>query len=151
MIGFISTLVTSSLNHTYYRAITDLHTFLSTVPHALGFPVFTSCLLATDLNTETSISNHYEVFLPFLVQSPWNLITQLKTLFLAAIGLMLHSCGPNSLTLYHLFFLSGGRAFNVCSRSHWPSHGCFFSLRWLLSNRYHCSLLKASLSQAVPL
>jgi hypothetical protein len=30
----------------------------------------------------TSISNHYEykVFLPFLVQSPWNLGTQIKTL-----------------------------------------------------------------------
>jgi hypothetical protein len=33
-----------------------------------------------NLNTETSTSNHYEVFLPFLVQSPWNLGTQLKTL-----------------------------------------------------------------------
>jgi hypothetical protein len=29
-------------------------------------------------NTESSTSNHYEVFLPFLVQSPWNLGTQLK-------------------------------------------------------------------------
>jgi hypothetical protein len=27
--------------------------------------------LAPDLNTETSTSNHDEVFLPFLVQSPW--------------------------------------------------------------------------------
>jgi hypothetical protein len=30
------------------------------------------------LNTEPSTSNHYEVFLQFLVQSPWNLGTQLK-------------------------------------------------------------------------
>jgi hypothetical protein len=51
MIGFISTSVTSSLNHTYYSAVTDLHTFQSTVAHALGFFVFTSCHLATDLNT----------------------------------------------------------------------------------------------------
>jgi hypothetical protein len=68
VIGFISTSVTFSL------------IFQSTVVHALGFSVFTSRLLATDLNTETSTSNHYEVFLPFLVQSTWNLGTQLKTL-----------------------------------------------------------------------
>jgi hypothetical protein len=49
-----------------------------TVAHALGFSVFTIRLLATDLNTETSTSNHYGVLLPFLVQSPWNLGTQLK-------------------------------------------------------------------------
>jgi hypothetical protein len=79
MIQFISTLVTSSLNHTYYNAISDLHTFLFTVVHALGFSVFTSRILATGLKSETSTSNHYEVFLPFLVQSPWNLETQLKT------------------------------------------------------------------------
>jgi hypothetical protein len=36
-----------------YSAIADLHTFQFTVAHALGFPVFTIRLLATDLNTET--------------------------------------------------------------------------------------------------
>jgi hypothetical protein len=79
MIGFISTSVTLYLNYNQYSAIADLHTFQFTVSHALGFSVFTSRLLATDLNTETSTSNHYEVFLPFLFQSPWNLGTQLKT------------------------------------------------------------------------
>jgi hypothetical protein len=53
--------------------------FQFTVAHAVGFPVFTSRLLATDLNTETITSNHYEVFLAFLIQSFWNLETQLKT------------------------------------------------------------------------
>jgi hypothetical protein len=56
MIEFISTLVTTSLNYSQYRkysAIADLHTFHFTVAHALGFSVFTSHLLATDLNTET--------------------------------------------------------------------------------------------------
>jgi hypothetical protein len=72
MIGFISASVTRSLNHTYYSAIADLHNLQFTVAHALGLSVSTSCLLATDLNTETSTSNHYEVFLPFLVQLPWN-------------------------------------------------------------------------------
>jgi hypothetical protein len=55
-----------------YRANADLHTFQSQL-HTLGFPVFTTRLLATDLNTETSTSNHYEVFLPFCLQSLWNL------------------------------------------------------------------------------
>jgi hypothetical protein len=74
------TSVTSSLNYNYYSAIADLHNLQFTVAHALGFSVSTSRLLATDLNTETSTSNYYEVFLPFLVQSPWNLGTQLRTL-----------------------------------------------------------------------
>jgi hypothetical protein len=78
VIGFISTWVTSSLNHIYYSAIADLHIFQSTVAHALEFPAFPSRLLATDLKKETNTSNHCEVFLPFLVQSPWNLGTQLK-------------------------------------------------------------------------
>jgi hypothetical protein len=66
MIGFVSTSVTVSLNYNRYSAIDDLHNLQFTVAHALGFSVFTSRLLATDLNTETSTSNHYEVFLQFL-------------------------------------------------------------------------------------
>jgi hypothetical protein len=61
-----------------YNGIAQLHNLAFTVAHALGFSVSTSRLLATDLNTETSTSNQYEVFLSFLVQSPWNLGTQLK-------------------------------------------------------------------------
>jgi hypothetical protein len=57
---------TLSLNHS---AIADLHNFQFTVAHALGFSVSTSRLLATDLNTETSTSNHYEAFLLFRLQS----------------------------------------------------------------------------------
>jgi hypothetical protein len=76
MIRFISILVTSSLNHTYYTAIAELHNFQFTVAHALGFQVFTSRLLATVLNTETSTSNHYEVFLLFRLQWLWNLGTK---------------------------------------------------------------------------
>jgi hypothetical protein len=72
MIGFISTLVTDSLNYSQYSDVADLHSLEFTVAHALEFPVFTSSLLATDLNTETSTSNHYEVLLPFMVQSLWN-------------------------------------------------------------------------------
>jgi hypothetical protein len=67
MIGFIGTSVTISLSYNQYSAIADLHTFQFTVAHALGFSVFTSRLVATDLNTNTVTSNH----LPFLVQSPW--------------------------------------------------------------------------------
>jgi hypothetical protein len=55
--------------------------------HALGFSVFTSRLLATDLNIETSASDHHVVFLPFLVQSPWNLGTQFWSLYYTALVL----------------------------------------------------------------
>jgi hypothetical protein len=58
MIRYISILVTHSLlitlKYRQYSAIADLHTFQFTVAHALGFSVSTSCLLATDLSTETS-------------------------------------------------------------------------------------------------
>jgi hypothetical protein len=80
MIGFIGTAVTICLNYNEYSAIADLHNSLFTVEDALGFSVFISRLLATDLNTETSTSNQYAVFLPSLVQSPWNLGSQLVTL-----------------------------------------------------------------------
>jgi hypothetical protein len=53
--GFISSWVIhsllSTLTHRQYSAITHLHTFQFTVAHALGFPVYTSCLLAINLNT----------------------------------------------------------------------------------------------------
>jgi hypothetical protein len=63
MIGFNSTLVTTSLNYSQYSDIADLHTLHFTVARTLGFSVSTSRLLATDLNTETITSNHYKVFL----------------------------------------------------------------------------------------
>jgi hypothetical protein len=73
MIGFIGTSVTRSLlitlKYRQYSAIADLHNLQFTVTDALGFSVFTSRLIATDPNTETSTSNHYEVFLLFRVQS----------------------------------------------------------------------------------
>jgi hypothetical protein len=58
-----------------YSTISDLHTFQFTVAHALELSVFTSRLLSTDLNSETSTSNHYEIFL-FRLQSLWNLGTK---------------------------------------------------------------------------
>jgi hypothetical protein len=73
MIGCISTLVKNSLNCSQYSDIPNLHTSQFTVAHALGFSVFTSRLLATDLNIEISTSKHYEVLLTFLVQSLLNL------------------------------------------------------------------------------
>jgi hypothetical protein len=70
MIGFMVTT---------YTALSPIYTILQLiVAQALGFSVSTSRLLATGLNTETSTSTHYEVFLLFFVQSPWYLGTQLK-------------------------------------------------------------------------
>jgi hypothetical protein len=78
MIGFIGTSVTISLKYNKYTSISDLHTFQFTFAHELGFSVSISHLLAKHLNTESNTSNHYEVFLLFLVQSPGNLGTQLN-------------------------------------------------------------------------
>jgi hypothetical protein len=75
MIGFIGTSVTISLNYSQYNAIDDFRNLQFIVAYILGFSIFVRRLLATDLNTGTST---YEVFVPFLVQSPRNLGTQLK-------------------------------------------------------------------------
>jgi hypothetical protein len=69
--------------------------FEFTVEHELGFSVFSSRLLATDLHAETSTSNHDEVFMPFLFQWPGNLEIQLK-LFSAASRIMIYSHGMDS-------------------------------------------------------
>jgi hypothetical protein len=50
MIGFGATSVTISINYNQYSAIPDLHNLQFTVAHAQGFSVFTSRLLATDVN-----------------------------------------------------------------------------------------------------
>jgi hypothetical protein len=56
MIGFIGTLVTISLNDNQYSAIADLHNLQFTTAHALGFSVFTSHLLVTELKQSLSHS-----------------------------------------------------------------------------------------------
>jgi hypothetical protein len=59
MIGFIG-------------AIADLHTFQFTSAYALGFSVPTSRIIATDLNSESIVSNHYlvVVFIQFVLPCP---------------------------------------------------------------------------------
>jgi hypothetical protein len=57
-IGFISSCVTHSLlialTHRQYSTVSHLHHLQFIVACALEFFVFTSCLLATDLNTQTA-------------------------------------------------------------------------------------------------
>jgi hypothetical protein len=50
-VGYTFTL--SYTQYKQYSAITQLHHLQTTVAHALGFPISTSHLLATALNTET--------------------------------------------------------------------------------------------------
>jgi hypothetical protein len=50
MIGFIDTFYTQLGTTGNYSSIADLHTLQFTVTHALGFSVFTSRILATDLS-----------------------------------------------------------------------------------------------------
>jgi hypothetical protein len=79
MIGFIDTflvqslLITNKTTRTYkpYSAIADLHTFQFIAAQALGFSVSTSRRFVADLNTGFITWNHYEVFLSFLLRSPW--------------------------------------------------------------------------------
>jgi hypothetical protein len=68
----LTLLCTVCLNYETYSTIADLHTFQFTAAHALGFTVSANHCLVADLNTGTTTSNHYEVFLPFLLQLPWN-------------------------------------------------------------------------------
>jgi hypothetical protein len=63
MIGFISLRLQPLLITLKYSAIADVHNLQFAVTHALEFSVFTSRFLATDLNTDTVTSNHYEGFL----------------------------------------------------------------------------------------
>jgi hypothetical protein len=70
MILFISTSLQDLLITIKYSAIVNLHNFHFTVARALGFSVFTRRLLATNLNTEINSSNHYNVFLLFVLHRP---------------------------------------------------------------------------------
>jgi hypothetical protein len=69
MIVCAGTSVTIFVNYNQYGAISDLYNLQFIVAHVPGLAIFTSHLLAADLNTETNTSNHYEVFLLFLLQS----------------------------------------------------------------------------------
>jgi hypothetical protein len=80
MTSSVNSSVTISLNYNQYSAIADLHTLQLTAAHALGFSVFISRLLEMDLDTEISTSDHYDVFLPFLVQPPCKPCNAIKTL-----------------------------------------------------------------------
>jgi hypothetical protein len=62
MIEFIDTLFTQPGTTGNYSAIADLHTSRFTVTHALGFSVFTSRVLATDLIVSLSLQITDEVF-----------------------------------------------------------------------------------------
>jgi hypothetical protein len=73
MIGFISTTVTFCILITINTALWLYYTLFSPPLYTLGFSVVTSRLLTTDLTTETSTSNDYEIFLLFRLQSLWNL------------------------------------------------------------------------------
>jgi hypothetical protein len=61
MIGFIATYTFTTRDYRHYSSIAVLHTFQFTVTHALGFSVFTSRILATDISL--SLQTTHEVFL----------------------------------------------------------------------------------------
>jgi hypothetical protein len=59
-----------------YATVLTMELFSVWRSYIMRFPVFTSRLLATDLNTETCTSNHYETFLLFRLKPVWNLGTK---------------------------------------------------------------------------
>jgi hypothetical protein len=75
----LTILYTFSFNYNQYSAIANLHTFQFTAEHALEFSVSISRCLVADLNTGNITLNHYEIFLPFLLQSPWNAYSILQS------------------------------------------------------------------------
>jgi hypothetical protein len=114
----------------FITLITELsliYTLSVHITQAPGFSIFTSHLLAMDLNTETSPSNHYEVFLPLLVQSPWNLRTQLKTL--------LHSDSCDLLLCYKPLALTPQKICVMCQIE--SSLVCYEHWAWCGWHRKH--------------
>jgi hypothetical protein len=83
MIGFIDRIHTAR-GYRQYSAIADLHTLQFTFTHALGFSVFTSRILATDLShSRCNFKSHMKSsfnslipFSPFLLKSPWTAISR---------------------------------------------------------------------------
>jgi hypothetical protein len=71
MIGCIDALPTKLGTTGNYSAIADLHTLQFTVTHALGFSVFTSHILTTDLlqsqcNFKSHMKSSFHSLIPFL-------------------------------------------------------------------------------------
>jgi hypothetical protein len=64
-----------TLNHKRYSAIADLHTLQFTVTHALGFSVYTSRILVTELKVSPWLNR----LIPLQVFTGWLVILQLVT------------------------------------------------------------------------
>jgi hypothetical protein len=71
MIGFIPPFTFTNRDNKQYSAIADLRTLQFTVTHALGFSVFASRILATDLsqshcNFKSHMKSSFHLLIPFL-------------------------------------------------------------------------------------
>jgi hypothetical protein len=139
IIGFISTLVTASPNYSQYSAIADLRNLQFTVAHALGFSVFTSRLLATDLNTDTITSFHYESFLSSATLYSSVLICTRSSQFTLHSRPCSLNCWTHSWTLYS-YFQFALPAYDWLSLSLW-TYGSQLSLYSRSTDRTENSLL----------
>jgi hypothetical protein len=110
------------------------------VAHALGFSVFSRRLLATDLNTETSMSKHYEVCFLFRLQSLCTPLSQSV--------LNLHS-SPRARSILVLVLLTAEHSWTLF-------RGGFVSLAHGFSATNHCKVevkvtLRLTVSQSLSL
>jgi hypothetical protein len=101
-----------------------------------------------DPNLETSTSNHCEVLLSFLVQSPWTLGTRLKFIS-AASGLALYSCGTDNAEKTILLLRGADHTENTINTIanhlvHWHADCCLATAYDICSLRhsFHCSALE---------
>jgi hypothetical protein len=92
MIGFIDILYTQLWTTGNYSAIADLHTWQLTVIHALGFSVFSSRILATDLSqSHCKFKSHMKSFLHCLIPNLSFLLNHLR-LPSPELDPILHNC-----------------------------------------------------------
>jgi hypothetical protein len=120
----------------------------------VGHHISNSRLLATDVNTETITSNHYEVILPFLVQSPWNLETWLNSVYYfcycPAELFLWPLCTDHAQKAYVMWSLPSQSIGALAAAYEWPRqeptekrnvtaiHCCVMSPR---TQRKHCSII----------
>jgi hypothetical protein len=84
-IGLLALGYTLTPNYTYiqqYSAIAHLHHLQTTVAHAQEFPIYTSRILATALNTEPTTVSHFKYYTQIRSSNHMSILHRLTSCFL---------------------------------------------------------------------